>query len=87
MWWFDGRGESGRRIKPLKDRCQTMQNHTQKLEHFREEKKYTNCEYGETQTMNHPVQCPLIGTFCEEKKMTYTRQTTIRGSRYGFLND
>lgn len=31
-------GESGRSIKPLKDRCQTMRNHTQKMEHFREEK-------------------------------------------------
>jgi len=61
--------ESGRRIKPLKDRCQTTRNHTQKTEHFRgEKKKYTDCEYGETQTTNHPLQCPMIGHYCEKKK-------------------
>lgn len=62
-------------------RCETT---LKKLNIF-EKKKYTNCEWGGTQRINHLLQCSWWSLLV--KKTTSTRKTTKRSSSQGFSND
>jgi len=68
MWRFVG----VRRVEDALNRSRTgvrrCETTLKKWNIFEKKKIYTNCEYDETQTMNHLLQCPLIGTSCEKKK-------------------
>jgi len=53
----------------------------------RKSKKIHQCEYGKTQTINHLLQCLLMGNSSEKKNDLRQANDKIRYSSHSILND